>query len=100
MKKLLASLLALAFCGAVHAQAELLETKNCLLCHSIEKRIVGPAYKEVAAKYKGDEEAPAKLARKIMQGGSGVWGKTAMPANPQVSAEEAKALANYILSRK
>lgn len=100
MKKLFVALVSTVLCGVTFAQAELLETKNCLLCHSIEKRIVGPAYKDVEAKYKGDEEAPAKLARKIMQGGAGVWGKTAMPANPQVSAEEAKALANYILSRK
>ena len=94
------ALMLLAASTGAQAQTELLQSKNCLLCHSVDKQVVGPAFKEVAAKYRGDKEAPERLVRKIMQGGSGVWGKIAMPANPQVSAEEAKSLAVFVLSQK
>ena len=74
--------------------------RNCLSCHQIDSKIIGPAYKDVAAKYAGQPDAPAKLAQKIVKGGSGVWGAVPMPANPQVSEAEAKQLVQWILSLK
>ncbi len=82
------------------ASAELAKAKNCLACHAVDKKLVGPAYKDVAKKYAGQGDAVAKLADKIQKGGSGVWGPVPMPANPQVSADEAKLLATWVLSQK
>jgi len=82
------------------ADAQLANKKNCLACHQVDKKLVGPAYKDVAAKYAGDKEAADKLAQKIMKGGSGVWGPVPMPANPQVSEAEAKQLAAWVLLQK
>ena len=78
---------------------DLLKAKNCLACHSVAAKIVGPAYKDVAAKYKGDKGAVDKLATKIQKGGSGAWGQVPMPPNA-VTAAEAKQLATWILSQK
>jgi len=69
-----------------------------MTCHSVDKKLVGPAYKDIAAKYKGDKTAADKLAAKIQKGGSGVWGPVPMPANPQVNEAEAKKLAGWVLS--
>ncbi|HTN49172.1 MAG TPA: c-type cytochrome [Burkholderiaceae bacterium] len=85
--------------GPVFAQAELAKQKNCLACHAIDKKLVGPAYKDVAAKYKGDKDAAARLAKKIREGGVGVWGQVPMPANPQVNEQEAMSLAKWVLSQ-
>jgi cytochrome c len=82
------------------AQLELAQAKNCLACHAVDKKVVGPAYKDVAAKYAGDKTAVDKLAQKIMKGGSGVWGPVPMPANTQVNEAEAKKLAAWVLSLK
>ena len=82
------------------ASEQLAKEKNCLACHAIDQKLVGPAYKDVAAKYKGDKSAEGKLATKIQKGGSGVWGAIPMPANPQVSEAEAKTLAKWVLSLK
>ena len=102
MNRILVAVLAV---GALMSQAafaneQLAKEKNCLACHAVESKLVGPAYKEVAAKYKGDKTAEAKLATKILKGGSGVWGAIPMPANPQVSEAEAKTLAHWVLSLK
>jgi cytochrome c len=78
----------------------LAQAKNCLACHAVDKKVVGPAYKDVAAKYAGDKTAVDKLAQKIMKGGSGVWGPVPMPANTQVNEAEAKKLAAWVLSLK
>jgi cytochrome c len=82
------------------AQMALAQAKNCLACHAVDHKVVGPAYKDVAAKYAGDKGAVDKLAQKIMKGGSGVWGPVPMPANTQVSEAEAKKLAAWVLSLK
>jgi len=82
------------------ADVALATSKNCMACHAADKKLVGPAYKEVAAKYKGDKTAVDKLATKIMKGGSGVWGAIPMPANPQVNDADAKKLAAWVLSQK
>ena len=77
----------------------LAKAKNCFSCHSIDKKLVGPGYKDVAAKYKDDKAAPAKLAAKIKAGGKGSWGEIPMPPN-NVSEDEAKRLAAWVLSLK
>ena len=96
---LLISLSAVAAAPAF-AQADLAQKKNCMACHAIDKKLVGPAYKEVAAKYAGQKDAVDKLTQKVMKGGSGVWGAVPMPANPQVTEAEAKQLVQWVLSQK
>jgi cytochrome c len=101
MKELaLAAIVAVVLTPAAFANADLAKTKNCLACHQTDKKLVGPAYKDVAAKYAGQKDAAAKLAEKIQKGGTGVWGQIPMPANPQVNADEAKTLATWILTVK
>jgi cytochrome c len=81
------------------AAAEALAKKsNCVACHSVDKKIVGPGFKEVAAKYKGDATAEEKLIAKVKQGGQGVWGPVPMPPNPQLKDEDVKTLVHWILS--
>ena len=82
------------------ANADLAQKKSCLACHAADKKLVGPAYKEVAAKYAGQKDAVAMLATKIQKGGVGVWGQIPMPANSQVNADEAKQLATWVLTIK
>lgn len=96
---LIASALAVAG-SAAHASADLAKAKNCVACHALDKKLVGPAYKDVAAKYANDKEAVAKLTRKVREGGTGVWGQIPMPPNPQVSAEEAETLVKWVLTVK
>lgn len=81
------------------ANADLAQKKNCLACHATDKKVVGPAYKDIAAKYAGQKDAAAKLADKIQKGGTGVWGQVPMPPNP-VTPEEAKTLAAWVLTVK
>ena len=82
------------------ADAELARAKNCMACHAADKKLIGPSYKDVAAKYANDRNATAKLAKKVRDGGVGVWGQIPMPANPQVSADEATKLVNWVLGQK
>ncbi len=82
------------------ASADMAQKKNCMACHATDKKVIGPAYKDVAAKYAGQKDAADKLAQKILKGGSGVWGAVPMPANPQVNEAEAKTLAAWVLSTK
>lgn len=89
--------------GPAQASKELAEKKNCMACHATDKKLVGPAYKEVAAKYAGQKDAVTQLAERIQKGsvpGKGNWGAIPMPANPQVSADEAKQLATWVLAVK
>ena len=78
----------------------LAKKSNCLACHAIDKKVVGPAWKEVAAKYRGDATAEAHLINKIAVGGSGVWGSMAMPAHPKLSEAERTTLARFVLNLK
>ena len=101
MKRALFALAALAaIAGPAMADQALAAAKNCMACHAVDKKLVGPAYKEVAAKYAGQKDAVDKLAVKIVKGGSGVWGPVPMPANTQVSDAEAKKLAAWVLMLK
>jgi cytochrome c len=82
------------------ANEELAKKNACTACHAIDKKLVGPAYKDVAAKYKGDKGAEAKLIEKVKKGGSGVWGQVPMPPNTNVKDEDVKTLVKWILSLK
>jgi cytochrome c len=101
MKSVSLFIIALAASPAFAAgPAELAQQKNCMACHAIDKKVVGPAYKDVAAKYAGQKDAIDKLTQKVMKGGSGTWGAVPMPANPQVTEAEAKQLVQWVLSQK
>ena len=92
--------LGVALVSPAFASADLAQKKNCMACHAVDKKVIGPSYKDVAAKYGGQKDAADKLAQKILKGGSGVWGAVPMPANPQVSEAEAKQLATWVLGTK
>jgi cytochrome c len=102
MKVLFALIAVAASAAAVpaFANAELAQKKNCMACHSVDKKVIGPAFKDVSAKYAGQKDAGDALAGKILKGGAGAWGQVPMPANPQVNEAEAKQLAAWVLSVK
>jgi cytochrome c len=106
MKHLITTVL---FSGLLSLQAQeasatvsaepLAKANNCLMCHGVSAAVLGPAYKDVAKKYKGDASAEEKLIAKVKAGGSGVWGKMPMPANsPQVKDEDIKTIVKWILT--
>jgi len=80
------------------ADEALAKSKNCLACHSVDNKIVGPAFKEIAAKYKGNDSAVAILSAKVKNGGKGTWGEIPMPPNSAVSDADIEALVKWILS--
>lgn len=94
--------LALTLCVAAPAMADqaLATAKNCMACHAVDKKLVGPSFKDIANRYAGQSDAAGKLAGKIVKGGSGVWGPVPMPANNQVSDAEAQKLAAWLLGLK
>jgi cytochrome c len=98
MKIFAGALIAAGALLAVPAQAneELAKKSNCLACHQIDKKSVGPAYKDIAKKYKGQDVA-AKLAEKVKKGGQGVWGPVPMPPNAAVPDADIKTLVDWIL---
>lgn len=100
-KKALFMLAAAGVLAAPLAQADeaLLKKYNCISCHTMDKKLVGPAYKDVAKKYKGQKDAVAKLSEKVKKGGQGVWGPVPMPPNPQVPDADIRKLVQFILSR-
>jgi cytochrome c len=99
MKKL-AIIMLLGFAGTSHASLELAQKNNCLACHSVDKKVVGPAYKDVASKYASKKDAAPYLVSKIKNGSTGVWGQIPMPPNTQVSEADARKLAEWILKLK
>lgn len=86
--------------GPVNAQEKLAQTSGCMTCHGIDKKIVGPSYKDVAAKYRNDKGAEAKLFAKVKNGGKGAWGDIPMPPNAHVKDADIKSLVHWILSLK
>ena len=82
------------------ANLELATKSGCTACHAVDKKVVGPAYKEVAAKYKGDAKAEAMLIEKVKKGGVGVWGQVPMPPNAHVNDEDIKTIVKWVLSQK
>jgi cytochrome c len=95
----LAALAAVTLSSSVFANAELAQKKNCMACHAVDKKLVGPAFKDIAAKYAGQKDAVAQLSEKVIKGGSGAWGQIPMPANA-VTPDEAKTLVAWVLSQK
>jgi cytochrome c len=95
----LAALAITTLSSPVFANAELAQKKNCMACHAVDKKLVGPAYKDIAAKYAGQKDAVAKLSEKVIKGGVGAWGQIPMPAN-SVTPEEAKTLVTWVLAQK
>ena len=96
----MAAVIAAAATSPAFADQALATAKNCMACHAIDRKLVGPSYKDVAAKYAGQKDAADKLATKILKGGAGAWGAIPMPANPQVNEADAKKLASWILTQK
>ena len=98
------TLLALAITAVVSTPAmadeALAKSKNCMACHAIDKKLVGPAYKDVAKKFAGQKDAVDVLSNAILKGSKGVWGPVPMPPNAQVSEAEAKTLATWVMSLK
>jgi cytochrome c len=89
----------MAVSGSALADLALAKKSGCLACHSVEKKIVGPAWKDVGAKYKGDAGAKARLIEKVKKGGKGVWGNAPMPPySPRVSDENIAKLVDFVLS--
>ena len=86
--------------GTALASLELAKAKNCTACHAVDKKMIGPAYKDVAAKYANDKDAVAKLSERVRKGAVGNWGQIPMPPNPQVSEAESEALVKWVLSQK
>ena len=87
----------IAFAGPALANKALADKQGCLGCHAAATKLVGPAYRDVAAKYAGDASAVAAVAQSIRNGGAGKWGEMAMPPQKQVSEADAKKLARWIL---
>ena len=96
----LSAVATIAATSPAFADEALAKSKNCMACHAVDKKVVGPAYKDVAKKYAGDAKATDMLATKIIKGGSGVWGPIPMPANAQVSEADAKKLVAWIMAMK
>ncbi len=98
---LLAAVLAVGLAsGNALASADLAKSRNCVACHAADKKLVGPSYRQIASKYGSSQSAVTQLTDKVRNGGSGVWGQIPMPPNPQVSADEAAALVQWILNQK
>ncbi len=101
MKRTLMIMASLAVLSApAMADEALAKSKNCLACHAMDKKLVGPSYKDIAKKYAGQKDAVANLATKIIKGGAGAWGAVPMPANPQVSDAEAQRLVTWIMAQR
>lgn len=91
---------ALLMVGTAQANPDLAKSSGCMNCHTVDKKLVGPGFKEVAAKYKDDADAEAKLAEKVKKGSQGVWGPVPMPPNSNVSDANIKTLVQWVLSLK
>lgn len=106
MKKLVSALVIGGVAALVAAPAsaqnvdELLKKYACLSCHAVDKKLVGPSYKDVAAKYRGQAGAEKSLAEKVKKGGQGVWGQIPMPPNASVPDADLNAMVKYVLSVK
>lgn len=104
MKRIFLAIASLAAGFAVSTPAladlQLATAKNCMACHAVATKLVGPSYKDVAAKYAGQKDAADKLAQTIIKGSTGVWGPVPMPANAQVTPDEAKKLVAWIMTQK
>jgi len=102
MKRILVAISTLTVFAAASTSAladmALATSKNCMACHAVDKKLVGPSYKDIATKYAGQADAVDKLAGKVVKGGSGAWGPVPMPANAQINDADAKKLVAWILA--
>lgn len=98
MKSVLVSIALLLAASAAQADAKLAEKNACMACHAVDKKVLGPALKDVAAKYAADKQAQSQLVASIKAGGSGKWGPVPMPVQAALSEADAKTLAAWILS--
>jgi cytochrome c len=90
----------LLLAGSAQADEKLAQANGCMTCHQIDKKVLGPSYKDVAAKYKGDKAAEATLVKKVKDGGKGVWGDMIMPPNAHVKDADIAAIVKWILTQK
>lgn len=103
MKVLLATgalVAGLMIAGGAGANEKLAQSSGCMTCHGVDKKIIGPGFKEVAAKYRGNKGAEAALITKVKAGGKGVWGEIPMPPNAHVKDDDIKTMVHWILSLK
>ena len=103
MKKIIfLAVAALGFSGTAFAQsaADLAKAYGCLTCHSVQNKVIGPAFTEVAKRYAGDKSAEAKLVHRVLNGGSGAWGTVPKPPNPKLNEAQARTLVKWVLSLK
>ncbi len=103
MKRLIAAsaaTLGLMLAGTVQADEKLAQANGCMTCHQMDKKVLGPSYKEVAAKYRGKADAAAALSKKVKEGGKGVWGDMVMPPNAHVKDADIQAIVKWILTQK
>jgi len=102
MKRLIATsaALGLLLASGVQADEKIAQANGCMTCHQIDKKILGPSFKDVAAKYKGDKAAEANMVKKVKEGGKGVWGEMVMPPNAHVKDDDIKAVVKWILTQK
>jgi cytochrome c len=91
---------ALTLAGPAYANEKLAQSSGCMTCHGIDKKVIGPSYKEVATKYRGVKGAEANLFTKVKEGGKGVWGEMPMPPNKHLKDEDIKTLVVWILAHK
>ena len=98
LRLLFIAIAAAAASAPLMADEKLARTRNCFACHQVESKLVGPAWRDVATRYASDPQAELRLARKIREGGAGVWGVIAMAPNPAVTESDARALARWVLS--
>jgi cytochrome c len=89
---------AVLFGSAAHANEKLAQSSGCMTCHAVDKKVLGPSYKEIAAKYRDDKGAEAALIKKVKGGSKGVWGQVPMPPNPHVKDDDAKLIVQWILA--
>ena len=95
-----ATAFALIAAGSASANEELAKKSACTACHAVDKKLVGPAFKDVAAKYRGQKDAEAKMVEKVKKGGQGVWGPVPMPPNASVKDDDIKTLVKWVLALK
>jgi cytochrome c len=96
--KMLLVVLASLLSSSAWASDDLAKVRNCMACHSVQNKVIGPAFKDVSSRYAGQPGAEAKLVAKVLVGGSGAWGSVPMPSNGQVSPAEAQVLVRWVLS--
>ena len=95
-----AATLGLLLASVAQADEKIAQANGCMTCHQVDKKILGPSFKDIAAKYRGNKAAEAMLAKKVKNGGSGVWGDMLMPPNAHVKDADIAALVKWVLAQK